>query len=228
VSDLTNYDAILFDVGGTLLHVVPDPHEMALGAVAHLGSASVDDLRVGVRQAVAEWSAAGGHPHEEDLTATWERHYERALTLARFTGDAAQAAAIMEATFLTEGWEVFPDAIPLLDALRDAGVRLGVISNWPPTLERTLERAGLSQYFETIVSSGAVGYAKPRPEIFLAALERLDIAPTRALYVGDSVEHDVLGAASVGMAAVLLDRHSSHPLHRPRIERLPELLGPSR
>lgn len=224
MKSLHAHDAILFDVGGTLLRVVRDPHEMALGAVAHLGTASAPDLHAGVLQAVAEWRTAGGHPGEEDLSSTWVRHYQRALTLASFTGDVTAAARIMEASFLSDGWEVFPDVLPLLDALRASGIRLGVVSNWPPTLGDTLERAGLGPYFEIIISSGAVGYAKPRREIFLAAVEPLGVDPARVLYVGDSVEHDVHGATAVGMAAVLLDRHDSHPGHRPRIRRLPDLL----
>jgi putative hydrolase of the HAD superfamily len=83
---------------------------------------------------------------------------------------------------------------------------MGVVSNWPASLELTLEAAGIRKYFEVVVASGVVGYAKPRPEIYRFALERFGIAPHKALFVGDSIPFDVQGPASIGMPSVLLDR----------------------
>lgn len=83
-------DAIVFDVGGTLLNVLRDPQEMAVEAIAHLGTLSLAAYGGAIRQAVKEWRAAGGKPEKEDLPETWV------------------AAQILEDTFLADGWKSTP------------------------------------------------------------------------------------------------------------------------
>lgn len=217
------YEAILFDVGGTLLNVVRDPHEMAVEAVAHIGTISVTAYAAGIRRAVEEWRAARGTAEAEDLPETWVNHNRRALAIAGFTGDIAAAAQIMEETFLRDGWELYADVPDTLAALRAAGHRLGVVSNWPATLEATLARAGIRDQFAVVIASATVGYAKPHPQIFRIAAERLGVAAQTTLYVGDSVAHDIAGAAAAGIDAVLLDRDSSQKDYTPRIRALSDL-----
>jgi putative hydrolase of the HAD superfamily len=216
----SHVDAVVFDVGGTLLDVPRDPQQSALERIAHLGEVSLDAFRTEVQAAVAAWRAHEYKPECEDLAATWTRHYERALRAAHFPGDCVEAARNLEDGFLIDGWAVFPDAIPMLDAIRARGIRMGVVSNWPPTLEQTLERAGLRRYFDVIVSSGIVGFAKPHPRIFEIAAEALGLAPTQILYVGDDLEHDAFAALRVGMQSVLLDRKGRFASHTPRISEL--------
>jgi putative hydrolase of the HAD superfamily len=217
------YDAIIFDVGGTLLHVTHDPQDRALQRVAHLGAVSLPAFRAALNETIADWRRAGGEAAHEDLPETWVRHYARALASARFSGDCAAAAHLIEDAFLLDGWEVFGDAIPLLQLLRARGIPLGVVSNWPATLEATLEKAGLRSYFSVVIGSGRVGYAKPHPEIFRIAAKQLGREPARLLHVGDSVEHDVVAARLAGLNAILLDRHNRHDAESPRITDLTTL-----
>ena len=218
-------EAVLFDVGNTLLSVAEDPHARALRGVAHLGRVSLEDYRRSLAQARTEWVEAGGTPELEDLPDTWVRHITRALELAQFTGDCRHAARLMEDSFLVDGWEVFPEADGVLRTIYARGIRMGVVSNWPASLELTLEVAGIRKYFEVVVASGVVGYAKPRPEIYRYALERFAIEPHRALFVGDSIALDVQGPASVGMPSVLLDRQQSFGDHpHTRVDSLRQLL----
>jgi HAD superfamily hydrolase (TIGR01509 family) len=218
------YQAILFDVGGTLLDIVRDPHMTAVEAVAPLGDLSAAEFAAAIREVVGEWRAAGGLPELEDLPETWVGHNRRALTLTGFTGDIAAAAQIMEDVFLSEGLEVYPDVVVALQMLTGWGYKMGVVSNWPATLESTLQEVGLRKYFSSIVASGTVGYAKPHPSIFRIAMDRLGVDPHHALYVGDSVEHDVGGAQAAGMNVVLLDRVGRHEAHQPSISSLMQLL----
>lgn len=92
-----------------------------------------------------------------------------------------------------------------LEALREAGYRLGVVSNADGSIEALLESVGLRSHFELVVDSGAVGLEKPDPAIFHHALERMGVAPADAVYVGDIYEIDVAGARAAGMRAILLD-----------------------
>ena len=91
-----------------------------------------------------------------------------------------------------------------LGRLRDAGVRLGVVSNSDGRVEEALRAAGLRDYFDVVIDSALAGVEKPDPRIFHAALNALGVAAEEALYVGDLYEVDVLGARAAGMEAVLL------------------------
>lgn len=218
-----SYDAVIFDVGGTLLHVARDPRERAIEAIAHLGDVSLEAFAAGVAQAQREWRVAGGAPEKEDLPETWIAHNRRALELARFDGDAALAARLMEEAFLADGWELFSDVHETLIEIRSHGLPMAVVSNWPATLEATLGRLAIRDYFDSVVASGVVGYAKPHPRIFRIALEQLGVAPHRAVHVGDSAGDDIQGAAAAGVHAVLLDRDGSRGAAPQRIRSLAEL-----
>ena len=65
---------------------------------------------------------------------------------------------------------------------------------------------GLASYFDAILASAEVGFAKPAPEIFRAAADRLGLAPGAILHVGDTLSEDFEGARAAGFRAVLLDR----------------------
>lgn len=81
--------------------------------------------------------------------------------------------------------------------------RLGIVSNfdYAPTAQWILDREGVTDFFQAVVVSADVGWRKPKPAIFEAALSGMGIGPREALFVGDRADIDVLGAKAVGMAA---------------------------
>jgi putative hydrolase of the HAD superfamily len=93
-----------------------------------------------------------------------------------------------------------------LARLREAGLKLGVVSNSDGRVEQALEAAGLREYFDVVIDSALSGVEKPDPRIFHAALDALGVAPEEALYVGDLYDIDVLGARAAGLEAVLLGK----------------------
>jgi putative hydrolase of the HAD superfamily len=103
-------------------------------------------------------------------------------------------------------WRVFDDVRPTLLALRQRGIKLGIISNWDERLRPLLGKLGLSEFFEAIIISHEVGHLKPAKEIFLAAVRELGFAPGAILHVGDSFAEDVQGAEAAGMKGSWLDR----------------------
>jgi len=105
-----------------------------------------------------------------------------------------------------EAWEVYPEVWATLAALREKGVRLGVVSNWDERLPSLLESLGLAASFDAVVCSSEVGVEKPDRRIFRRALELLRADPGAALHVGDRRLEDVEGAIAAGMHAVQLDR----------------------
>lgn len=124
-------------------------------------------------------------------------------------------------------WRVIePDTRAVLGALRQRGFTLAVVSNSDGRIEGDLRRAGLGDYFATIVDSHVVGVEKPNPAIFHLALDRIGVASDEAVYVGDVFGIDVLGARKAGMQAILMDPLGRYPgkVDCPRITRLGELL----
>jgi putative hydrolase of the HAD superfamily len=99
--------------------------------------------------------------------------------------------------------------MPSLDALASSGTRLGIISNWDERLRILLKDLRLEKYFEAIVISCDVGFAKPSPVIFEHAAEKLGVSPAAILHVGDSTEMDVAGAKSAGFQAARIRRAGS-------------------
>ncbi len=97
----------------------------------------------------------------------------------------------------------FPDLRETLDALKEMGLRLGIITNGLyPFQQRNFEALGVTDYFETVVVSDAEQIRKPDPEIFRRALSRLGSTPATTVFVGDNPDADIRGAQRVGMRAV--------------------------
>jgi putative hydrolase of the HAD superfamily len=125
---------------------------------------------------------------------------------------------------MPQHYALFDDALPILRALRDGGYKLGVVSNFEAWLEGLLTSLEVMPALDTLVVSGVEGIEKPDAKIFRVALERLNVQPERACYVGDSPTFDVEPARSVGMEAFLIDRHGRHdPARWPVIRSLAEL-----
>jgi HAD superfamily hydrolase (TIGR01509 family) len=112
---------------------------------------------------------------------------------------------------LSEAATFPPHYVDLLHALRPR-YRLAVVSNfdYTPTALGMLTLAGVAELFDTIVVSDAIGWRKPRPEIFEAALERLAVRASEALFVGDRADIDVIGAQRLGMPVAWVN-----PKHTP-------------
>lgn len=110
-------------------------------------------------------------------------------------------------------WEfkIYDDTLPTLEALKNRGLILGLISNVAQDMESTYTELGLQPYLNFKVTSAEVGYDKPCPEIFMAALEKAKLKPEEALYVGDQYQLDVVGARGVGIQALLIDRNDYFP-----------------
>ena len=86
--------------------------------------------------------------------------------------------------------------------------KLGLISNFgiPECGRQLLNRFGLSKFFDLIVISGEVNQRKPSPKIFERALDALNVHPSRAVFVGDMLDLDIIGPKNIGMKTILIQR----------------------
>lgn len=115
---------------------------------------------------------------------------------------------VLASQWAADAWEPYPDVEPMLAAIRERGVAIGIVSDWGSNLRGILAGLSLDRYFDFVLPSGAVGVAKPDPAFYRMALEHAGVAPNQALMVGDSYRADVRGAWSAGMDAVWLHRSS--------------------
>ena len=142
--------------------------------------------------------------------------------LARF----AHAAAVPAAAF-RRAWEAAdtpgllwdeptPGARDCLRRLREARMRIGVVSNSDGRIREALDRAGLLSLLDCVVDSGEVGVDKPDPAIFNHALQPLGLQPHQAWYLGDTVRYDAAGAQAAGITAWVIDHAGIHTVPFPR------------
>jgi putative hydrolase of the HAD superfamily len=99
-----------------------------------------------------------------------------------------------------------PEALPTLEELRRRQLRTAVCSNapfLPEMMRRQMRKTGISQRVDAVLLSTELGQAKPQPEMYAAALDRLHVSPSEALFVGDQILEDYEGPVQVGMQAVL-------------------------
>ncbi len=209
------YSTYLFDVGGTLIKfderrraVLYAERAARVGCgVSQARAARVLqelDYELPERQRGAPlslWSAAAQRAFWLDF---WAEGFRRlgvaetdAITFANELLDAANGGDLQT---------VFDDVTPALDALRARGKQLGIISNFSPNCQTLLGELGLAHYFDFFIVSGILGIEKPDPRIFHAAVVAAGKTIQEMIYIGDSVHHDIEGARSAGMDALLIDR----------------------
>ncbi len=224
----TEIEAILFDAGGTLVRVdfafVADVARRRGAALTEEGLIRAEGA---ARSAIDEQARANGTPPGDDA-GRFRSYFATLLRAAGAAADAAQhiAADLAAAHREDNLWRVpLPGAADTLEGLRKSGLQTAVVSNADGRIERLLTEAGLSQHLDLIVDSHLEGVEKPDPEIFRRALDRLEVAPERAMYVGDIYSIDAVGARAAGIAPVLLDVAGTYgPVDCLKIAALPELL----
>lgn len=214
---------VFFDAGGTLVDASPGPAEIFRAALAKGGH-------------LLDPAAIARTLRSPDLIVTLirpmvrgrENEFYRSVNarLIEHLGLAPDEVALddIHATFEHEVvYRAHPESARTLKALRSAGYKTGVVSNFSHRLPRILDEVGLAPYLDTITYSFEAGAEKPHPRIYRSALARAGTAPERALMVGDSYEADYLGARQAGLHAVLLCRGGPAPNPCPSIRSLDAL-----
>jgi putative hydrolase of the HAD superfamily len=132
-------------------------------------------------------------------------------------GSGAPPALVHEAMLAALRFQAYPDAPPALARLREAGMRLVVVSNWDVSLHERLEDAGIASCVDGAIASAELGVAKPDPAIFAHALTMAGVPGAEAVHVGDSPVEDVAGARAAGIEPVLLRRDRPPRREDPRL-----------
>jgi len=219
--------AVLFDVDFTLAKPGPElgPDGYVRIGARHgltLDGASFDTARDAALQHLER------HPDFDHDDAIWYAFTEQIVLGMGGTSPASYDCAVE----ITKGWELhenfelYEDALPVLDELRRAGLKIGLVTNSSRDVRAFAEHHAL--HVDATIGSLEHGKTKPHASIFAALLELLDVEPGDAAMVGDTIADDIEGARALGMRAILLDRYGRHPDFQPRLEDLyglPAALG---
>lgn len=223
--------AVVFDWGGTLSEWADvDMVDMWRVAARHLAPDREDEVcarLVAVEQAFFDRIAV------DQQSAT----LGDLLTAARAELGLDVAEAVLEEAALhhLDSWTPHivhdPEALPTLAALRDMGLKTGLLSNthWPRTFhEHFLDRDGLADLLDVRCYTSELSHTKPHPIAFRRVLRDLGVSPAETVFVGDRPYDDIFGAKVNGMRTVWR-RSSSVPAYDVEpdatIDRLPELIG---
>ena len=219
--------AVLFDVDFTLVRPGPELGPEGYRRLGERYGLALDPSRYAAAREAAV-ATLKRHPELEHDDEIWVAFTERIIRGMGGDGGTAYECAVE----MTRAWEhshnfeLYEDALTVLEELRAYDLKLGLVSNTGRDLGDFVRHHRLD--VDVAIGSRAHGRTKPDPSIFRAALEALDVAAEAAAMVGDSIEDDVEGALVLGMRAFLLDREDAHPEFEPRLRdllSLPAALG---
>jgi len=213
--------AVVFDVDFTLARPGPDLGPEGYLRVGQRHGLSLDPARYDAARAaaVAELKRHPELDHDEEI---WIRFTEQIILGMGGEGATYAAAVEMERAWVEAAhFELYDDALPVLDDLRTRGLLIGLLSNSSRDMDEFVAHHGL--VVDAVLTSHVHGKSKPHETIFRALLGRLGVAPPEAAMVGDTIEDDVNGALAIGMRALLIDREGRFPDVEGRLDDLREL-----
>ncbi|MCB9851229.1 MAG: HAD family hydrolase [Phycisphaerales bacterium] len=237
---LRNIRAVVFDIGGTLLDF-DQPETLAqLSDGINAGYEHLDQAGVKL-PSLRRYSAVLRRKALLSLVVAKLRRREPDTMKLLREGHARMGIALDGHALTALGRVVYsptkalahanPQTPAALATLRDRGYQLAIVSNTvapPPGLDEHLADEGLLSYFPIRVYSCVFGVAKPNPRIFRDVLEKLNVSPEDAVYIGDKPAIDIRGAQRVDMRTVLRAPKGASNV-RPRadaiIREIPELLN---
>ncbi|HZE06997.1 MAG TPA: HAD-IA family hydrolase [Solirubrobacteraceae bacterium] len=202
--------ALLIDGLGTLVALQPPAPALARALIVRHG-VEVSEAEAGRALAaeIAFYRAHMGAGRDADSLSALRHRCAEVLREALPSSERLSAVgpeAMTDTLLSALRFEPYPDVRPALIRARRRGAHVVVVSNWDVSLLEVLELAGLAPLLDGVVTSAAVGAAKPAPAVFEHGLALAGVPAAGALHVGDSLAEDVQGARECGIRAVLLAR----------------------
>lgn len=199
--------AIFFDLDDTLVDDTISLEQCAEQAVRELlpdrGPDPASMARAYVDAAIEFWTQLGPGSPKLPPGAIRPRMWRDAL--GRYGIDDDGLAARLAHRFdelRVERVELFPEALPVLQALHGR-YRMAIITNgFAETHDQKIARLELERFFDVVLLAGELQMAKPDPAVFVRGMELLKVEPATSVMVGDRYDRDIEGAHAAGMRAV--------------------------
>jgi putative hydrolase of the HAD superfamily len=223
---MNDIKAIGFDFFNTLMTIDPgalgESWQRLTGSLENSGlRVDPDPFRKAYREAAMRFVTESKSSGKETHNRYWISAALTALGQEVDPDDAVISNAV-KAYFSTffDYCRLIPKTLEMLRQL-EGKYRLGILSNFThgPAVERLLDQLGLTPFFETVLVSGEIGYRKPHPLVFEMLVKNLGFERQQILYVGDSLDPDVLGATQSGLRPVWMTYVQDN--HLPSIPSLP-------
>jgi putative hydrolase of the HAD superfamily len=211
---MPRFKAVFFDAGNTLLLPNPSVEKVCAEVLAGQGYfPSLEDVKRGLDRSESYYeeryrSDDSFWASEREAAAMWSSMYALAMEEAGVGDYEAMGRLLYDEFGKGERWSLYPDVLPIVERLHEAGIKMGIISNWDVRLPELCHHLGLSRYLEFVISSANLGRIKPQHSIFKIALERIGVDASQAAHIGDHYYADILGARSAGIYPILLDRRN--------------------
>jgi putative hydrolase of the HAD superfamily len=206
---------VIFDLDGTLRHNLPSADDVQYGFALELGVGDqIGKQQIGARWSHYYWAQSSEFYTDMDQYGEmnpefWENYSFRYLGALKVPQKQAIKLAkplylLMEKSFKPMD-HIYPCVPETLQALKDAGFTLGLVSNRSNPCQDQCEELGLLRYFDFAYVAGEVNAWKPDPRIFDRALIISETSPENTLYIGDNYYADIIGARNAGLQPILLD-----------------------
>jgi len=201
------FEAVLFDFDGTLIDFV-EADSQSLQYLLNQTSSTIQFADF-LDSSVAEIMNFHELVEKREIDPLQLYQFRLKNTFARYNIEWHEEYVDVYRDYFLARANLFPGVKPLLSALKQK-VKIGLITNAYNGDEKRahLKLTGLEPYFDVIVIAGEIGSFKPNPAIFRYALDRLDVLPERALFIGDSEAYDILGAHKAGLSTILISPDS--------------------
>jgi putative hydrolase of the HAD superfamily len=201
---MADLSAVLFDIDDTLFSTTvfaSKARHAAVQAMVHMGlKATEEEVFRELQEVLREFGSNYAH-HYQKLLMRLPRAVLGDLNPALV--ESAGVVAYHDTKF--GGLEPFPDVLPLLSKLKEAGIQTGIITHgWTIKQAEKLIRLGVLPLVDpkAVFISDQVGISKPNPKLYSLALRKLGLEAEQVMYVGDSLEHDVAPPGSLGIRTV--------------------------
>lgn len=205
---------ILFDCGDTLVHLDPPKENIVVEFLHEEGiNISIDDVKLAYRIVNFHLKQSslnlGSSVEKQDFLINYN------IQLLKVLGLSSRAEFWSERLFhrfnVYKKWVLFSDVTLALTSFKKQQFLLGVVANWESGLQNLLKQLNIDHLFDLIMSSADAGIEKPSSQFFLLALEKIGAHPLETYYVGNEYEVDVIGARTVGIEPILIDRDNILP-----------------
>jgi putative hydrolase of the HAD superfamily len=216
--------ALIFDINGTLIDIETDERmEQAYRAIAHfltyqgitLHRWETLDLYF---QIMKEQFARSTEVFPEfDVVAVWREVLDRRgsdFTRSMPPGKLQQLPlflAELQRGISRKRLKLFPQELEVLSGLKEHYLLAAVSDAQSAYALPELRALGLHQYLDPIIISGDYGYRKPDVRLFQAALDRLQVGPNQAIFIGNDCYRDIFGARQLGMKTILFCHNQDMP-----------------
>ena len=211
--DVTQIKFVIFDAGQTLLFLTPPSEEVLLVRCQQLDiGIELEDLKRGckagelwVAQTIMQEQQGAPRMSDEEFDLKWESVVLATALKDRKVDRNDLVKKLRNAQGPVQNWSAPPETYTVLDELPAKGLSLGIVSNFPKTLSDLCRQVGIADYFDFIITSEEVGISKPDPRILHIALQKAQVKPNEAVYIGDH-PFDILCAKRVPMPIIWFNK----------------------